>query len=54
MLLGYCIGPLYGIDIAKSIGNELLFSDGGVLGTTLGAMDGISLGIYYGTVVRSL
>ena len=54
LFLGACLGSLYGIEIGKNIGNELEFFDGKVICTTLRALDGISIGTYGVTVLRSL
>ena len=54
LLISALLGSLYGLEIGTNVGNELGFSDVKVLGTTLVSMDGLSLGKYDGTVIRSL
>ena len=51
-MLGDWFVSLYGLELVTNVGNEILFSDGKVLGTTLGALDDISLGKYDGTVLK--
>ena len=51
MFLGDLLGYIYGIERGTDVGNELLLCDGKVLVPTLGALDGISLGTYDGTVL---
>ena len=54
LLLGDWPVSLDVVEIDANVGNELVISDGKVLDTTLGALYGLSLGIYYGTIPRSL
>ena len=54
LLLGDWLVSLYGLDIVTNVGNEIGLSYGKVIDKTLGALDGISLGTYYGTVLRYL
>ena len=42
------------LELGKNIVNEIGFSDGKVVFTTLGALDGISIGKYGGTFLTPL
>ena len=53
-MLGYLLGSLDLIELGIDVVNELGLSDGKGLGTTLGALYGLSLVTYDGTVLRSL
>ena len=54
MLIGDWLGYLDVLDIGTDDGNALWFWDGKQLGTTLRALDGLSLGKYDETVLKSL
>ena len=54
ILLGALLGYIDGLELDTNIGNELGLSDWKVIGTTLGSLNGLSLGTYDIIVIRSL
>ena len=50
-MIGACLGYICGLEVGTSVCNKLGFSDGKVIETALGAMDGILLRTYYGIVL---